>query len=403
MKKTINIPLYIKVLLGSAFLMNAGTFMVIPFLVVYLSMNLEFNPWQVGTVLSANLFLGRLLPFFTGLIGDKFSHRVTLIFGILIRGFGFIGYGFFDTFSGLLLASAMVGIGGALYDPSIMTIFANQKPEERKKSLTFLNQSLNAGAVLGPMFAAGLLFFNPTIPFLISGLILILIAITLMYKLESIETTKSSTNLLESIKQILGNKAYIKYLLVMMLYWIAFSQLSVSIPLYVYNLTGDSKLISTVYIVNGISGLLFMFFLRQLFINHQALSLIKIGLLITSVSLIALPLFMNIPWLLLVIIVFTLGETLILPSSDIAIADFSNEKNTGGYYGLFELSFAGGTIIGTYMGILLVNQNSIYPWLIYGIVCLIAFVLIQLLLSNNQTLKDNKGNLEATYENENIK
>jgi len=350
----------------------------------------------------AQFFLTRL-PLFTGLLGDRFNHKVTLVIGILLRGLGFIGYGFFDTFSGLLLASAFVGIGGALYDPSVMTIFASQEQEKRKKSLTFLNQALNAGAVLGPMFAAGLLIFNPTIPFLISGAILLMISITLVYNLRSIETKKSTSNLLESIKQITGNKAYIKYLLIMMLYWIAFTQLSVSIPLHVYNLTGDSKIISTVYIVNGITGLLFMFFLRHLFIKNHALSLIKKGLLITGASLIALPLFMNIPWLLLIIVVFTLGETLILPSSDIAIADFSNEKNTGGYYGLFELSFAGGTIIGTYMGTFLMNQNAVLPWIIYGAVCLIAFVLIQFSLKTHQDSIGKIDHLEATYEYENIK
>lgn len=375
----IKMPLVIKILLGSAFLMNAGTFMVIPFLVVYLSNSLNLSPIEVGTILSANLFFGRLLPFITGLLGDRVSHSTTLLLGICLRGIGFIGYGFFESFAGLLMTSALVGIGGAFYDPSIMSVFASQNEKERKQAFTYLNQALNAGAILGPLFAAGLLLYNPTGPFLTSGLILILIAIVLSYFTKYIETKKSKRKLVSSIKQIISNKAYIKYILTMIIFWVVFSQLSVSIPLYVYYLTDDEKMISAIYMVNGLAGLAFMFFLRGLYIKYESLSLISRGSLIIGISLLILPLIGSFPWLLFAIVLFTLGETLILPSSDMAIADYSKNEDTGGYYGLFELSFAAGTIIGTYLGTLLMEINQVYPWYLYGGLSLFMFVLIGLL------------------------
>ncbi|KAA0563502.1 MFS transporter [Bacillus sp. CH30_1T] len=392
MDSSIKLPLFIKVLLGSAFMMNAGTFMVIPFLVVYLSKTLQFNHVEVATILSANLVFGRLLPFITGLLGDRISHRVTLLIGVFLRGIGFIGFAVFESFIGLFATSALIGIGGAFYDPSVMTIFASQNEKERKKSLTFLNQALNAGAVLGPLFAAGLLLLDPTVPFLVSGVILIAIAIVLGYFSKHIQTKKSESTLFVSVKQIMGNRKYLYYLVIMTFYWMAFSQLSVSIPLYVFDLTKDEKMISMVFTVNGVTGLVMMFFLRNVFTKYTTMTLIQKGAFISGISLLLLPLMNSFPWLLFMIFVFTLGETLILPSSDMAIAEFSNNENTGGYYGLFELSFAGGTIIGNYLGTYMMGINSVYPWFIYGGMCLVTFVLIRFLARQSKRMDVNEMN-----------
>ncbi|NMH68982.1 MFS transporter [Bacillus sp. RO3] len=372
--------------------MNAGTFMVIPFLVVYLSKILQFNHVEVATILSANLVFGRLLPFITGLIGDRISHRVTLIIGVFLRGIGFFGFAIFDSFIGLFVTSALIGIGGAFYDPSVMTIFASQKEKERKQSLTYLNQALNAGAILGPLFAAGLLLLDPAVPFLVSGVILLAIAMVLGYFSKHIHTNKSKNTLFGSIKQIIGNRKYLFYLVIMSFYWMAFSQLSVSIPLYVFDLTKDEKMISLVFTVNGVTGLIMMFFLRNVFTKYTTMTLIQKGALISGISFLFLPLVNSFPWLLFMIFIFTVGETLILPSSDMAIADFSNDENTGGYYGLFELSFAGGTIIGNYLGTFFMGINSVYPWFIYGGMCMVTFFLMKLLARHSSQVNISKMN-----------
>lgn len=378
------LPLHIKILIVSAFLMNAGTFMVSPFLVVYLSINLKFTPIEVGTIISANLICGRALPIVTGLLGDRISHRITLFIGIAIRAFGFIGYGVFTDFWGLVFASALTGIGGAFYDPSVTSIFATQDAKNRKRIFTYLNQALNAGAVLGPLFAALLLGIDATTPFIISGLVLVCIFVTLFMFNKQFITQTTTTNVLKSIKEIIGNKAYLKYISAMMLFWAMFAQLTISIPIHVFNITQSEKYISFIFIANGLTGLIFMFFLRKYFEKHEALNLIKIGMLICAASFILIPLTQSLVWLVLIIVMFTLGETLILPSSDMAVADYSQGNNPGGYFGLFEISFAGGTLIGNYVGMWLMEMNSIYPWIIYcGITCFTCWLISRLNTKQN--------------------
>ncbi|MBP3041840.1 MFS transporter, partial [Bacillaceae bacterium Marseille-Q3522] len=209
MKNKQKLPIHIKILFLSSFCMNAGTFMVIPFLVIYLSETLNFSPAKVGTIISANVIFGRFLPILTGALGDKVSHGYTLLLGIFLRGIGFFCYALFDNFTGLIFASILVGIGGAFYDPSVMSIFSTQTDEQRKRTFTYLNQALNAGAILGPLIAAILLMIDPTTPFMLSGLLLIIINIILIYFKNDYQTIKATSRLTNNIKQIFSDKEYI--------------------------------------------------------------------------------------------------------------------------------------------------------------------------------------------------
>jgi MFS family permease len=72
------------------------------------------------------------------------------------------------------------------------------------------------------------------------------------------------------------------------------------------------------------------------------------------------------------------GETLVFPSSELAVSDFANQINVGTYFGIFNLSWAIGAMIGSYLGtwLLATFPNTIVPWITFGIIGLIAFILL---------------------------
>lgn len=61
--KTNSLSFPVQVLLVSTFLMNIGTFAMMPFLVLYLAHTLHFPAWQVAAVLTITLICARVPPF----------------------------------------------------------------------------------------------------------------------------------------------------------------------------------------------------------------------------------------------------------------------------------------------------------------------------------------------------
>ncbi|TKI78952.1 MFS transporter, partial [Bacillus cereus] len=81
-------------------------------------------------------------------------------------------------------------------------------------------------------------------------------------------------------------------------------------------------LATLVITINAITGVIFMVLFRKLFHKYNTLSIIKYGVLLMSISFLLIPLFQHPYWLFICVILFTIGETLVLPNADIAIANY---------------------------------------------------------------------------------
>ncbi|WML48364.1 MFS transporter [Neobacillus sp. PS3-34] len=373
----------IKTILISAFCMNLAGFAVLSFLAVYLSHHLLFSVGETGTVLSLMTLSSRGLPIFAGGMGDRYGYKNMMGIGLLIRGSGFILLAFAQSFFFIGIGTTLIGIGSACYEPSSMAFFSSEATGENKKRIfTYLNLSLNGGAIIGPLLGGYLLLLDPSYPFIISGLTFyILFFFQFIIIKPQRKIVRNRNSIVAGVKQIVTNKRFMNYCFAMIFFWFMFAQLTVSIPLHMYNLSKNESLVTIIITVNAVTGLVFMFLFRRLYVKINIFTLLKIGIVTMSCSLFMI-VFTSTPyWLLICILFFTIGETLVLPSSDIAISEFTQEKFQGSYYGFFEISFAVGATFGNYAGSFLINQqpSSFIPWIVFSGVGMIGFLLIWLL------------------------
>ncbi|MBO1628552.1 MFS transporter [Bacillus arachidis] len=375
------IPVPIKILLTAVLFMNTGSFMIMPFLALHLTNDLHFSSWEVGTILTTILIAHRGLPVFTGFIGDRVSHTVNVIGGVMVRALGFGAFIFADSFWSVTIAAFFFGFGGALFDPSVTAFFTSQKETVQKKIFTYFNQMLNTGVIIGPLVGAILVKFNPVYPFTIAGIgMLVLSFILFTYRSKYPRTIKDNQKVLLSLKTAISNKLFISFICVLSLFWIMFAQLNISFPIKAYDLSGNTQLVSSLFIINGVSGLLLMFFLRKVFINQDPMIMVKIGVLIMGIAIGMIPLIPSIYWMLFCVFLYTLGETLALPGAEMTVAQFSANKPAGLFFGMFQACWAIGGSLGNYLGAWLNKFNHIsWCWLIFlgiGVLASILFTMI---------------------------
>ncbi|OJD61579.1 MFS transporter [Bacillus sp. NH11B] len=377
--KSLSIP--IRFMLISSFFMSFGYFAVYAFLAIYLLTFLHFSAVQVGTVLTVMTITSRVIPLFSGLIADKIGYIIMMIAGLFLRGIGFIALGICSDFHTISISSALIGFGTAFYEPAARAIFGSQPAHMRKNLFTYLNLSFNCGAIIGPIAGGFLLLLDPIYAFSLTGSLMLLFAFIFYLLKNHFQVTTENTSITLGIQAILQNKSFLLFSFIMIFFYIMFTQLTVALPLHMKNISNSNQLATLVITINAITGVIFMVLFRKLFHKYNTLSIIKYGVLLMSISFLLIPLFQHPYWLFICVILFTIGETLVLPNADIAIANYSSESYTATYFGFYQLSLAFGFIIGNYTGTSFTsNLNGMYtPRLIFGGIGLIGFISLHIL------------------------
>lgn len=390
MKTLKSFSLPIRFVLFSSFFMTLGHFAVMAFLAIYLSNSLHFSAMQVGTILTALTITSRIFPLCTGILADRIGYITMMIIGMILRGIGFLSLGIFSGFHAIMLATIFIGFGTAFYEPSARAVFGSQPAHIRKDTFTYLNLFLNGGAIIGPIAGSILLQWNPLYPFIFTGSLILVLAFLFFLLRSHFHVTVYETQLLTGLKAAGQNKTFLSFSLIMVFFYTMFTQLTVALPLHMNNISHDQNLVGLVITVNAITGFLFMIVFKYLFKKYHALSLVKYGVLLMGLSFLLIPFSFHPYWLLVCVILFTIGETLVLPNADIAVANFSNEQYTATYFGFFQLSLAIGFTIGNYTGTFFTKywQDMNLPWILFGLLGIVGFSLLHFLY---RTVKTNEN------------
>lgn len=200
------------------------------------------------------------------------------------------------------------------------------------------------------------------------------------------KVSTENVQLLSGLKTVFKNKHFLSFSFIMFFFYIMFTQLTVALPLHMTNISHSEKLGGLVITVNAITGVLFMIIFRKIFHKYNTLSIVNCGVLFMGLSFLIIPLFPHPYWLFVCVILFTIGETLVLPNADITIANYSHESYTATYFGVYQLSLAIGFTIGNYTGTWFTSnlQGTYTPWLILGAMGVTGFILLHMLKNMKQ-------------------
>jgi MFS family permease len=166
----------LRFLLLSSFLIPLGSFMVLPFMSVFLHERLGMGLGTVGVVLA----VASLVQFSGGVVGgalaDRIGLRRTMLWALVVRTAGFVGLLLALRWPPLAVgALVLTCCGAALYLPANKAYLVHGVDEERRPAfLSAGNAALNAGMALGPLIAG---------PFVLSAPGRLFLAVTALFVL----------------------------------------------------------------------------------------------------------------------------------------------------------------------------------------------------------------------------
>lgn len=355
---------------------RAGT-MVIPFLSLYLTESLHFSLSDVGWIMSA-FGLGSVIgSWLGGRMTDKIGYYKVMAFSLLATGFLFIALQFLHTFESLCLGIFLVMLVADMFRPAMfVALSAYSKPENKTRSVTLIRLAINLGFSAGPAIG-GLIITTLSYGglFWVDGITCIIATLVLVMVLNPKKAKVLDEVVVNNPKSAYDDKAFLIFLVAMVLFGIVFLQYFSTMPLYYKEVHLLTEL--EIGILLGSNG--FLIFLLEMPLikwlentRFTKTGLMLFGAILTGGSFLILN---YTPWsgvLVLGMLLMTVGEMITFPFSNAFALDRAKKGNQGEYMALYSIAFSIAHIFGHNAGMRLVDKLD-YDNTWYIITLLAAF------------------------------
>ena len=312
-------------LMAGTFIDRLGTNLVMPFLAIYVVQRFDAQITQVGLIYTIFAVSSGLGNFLAGALADRFGRRFTLILGLVCAATARLALGLATDFSGLYIAAGLAGLFGAVGWPAQLAMTADLLgPQKRANGFGVQRVVINSTFALGPL-AGG--FFGPQIGYLplfvMDAFTSYFVAFTVFSKLpetrpnnEQGAASETFAQTLTGYRRVFQDGTFLAFILISILTWTAFMQMSTTLPVYLVEFRNVSEssfgslvmlnALMVVFLQFSISGWAAKQPLLLMMIAGSALYLIGFGSYGLSPS--------N-PLFIIAMILITLGEMLVIPTS----------------------------------------------------------------------------------------
>jgi len=371
---------------------RAGT-MVIPFLSLYLTTDLNLSFAQVGWVMTA-FGLGSVCgSWLGGKLTDKIGYYKVMVRSLLATGILFIGLQFLHTFASVCLGIFLVMLVADMFRPAMfVALSAYSKPENKTRSVTLIRLAINLGFSTGPA-VGGIIITTVSYSglFWVDGITCILATILLINVLHPKKAKTQDSIINDNPQSAYKDKAFWIFLAAMTMFGFVFLQYFSTMPLYYKDVHGLTEL--EIGILLGLNGA-FIFILEMPLIKwlentgYSKTTLMVFGAILVGISFVVL----NVtPWigiLLIGMLFMTVGEMITFPFSNAFAMERAKKGKQGEYMALYSIAFSIAHIFGHNAGMQLADsvgfENTWYVMTLLSILCIALLWLLMRYLKKHE-------------------
>lgn len=367
------------VVVAVSFIDHVGGTMLFPFFSLYITQHFNVGMTQAGIVLGIFSICGLVGQMIGGALTDKFGRRKLIIGGLVFSALSTLSLGFVNSFSVLIPLAVGIGLLSDIAGPAHGAMIVDILPEEkRQEGFGVLRVVGNLAWIIGPTiggFVAGKSF----LALFIADAIISCIVAFLFYLL--IPETKPephpghvSEGILKTFAgytKVLRNGAFMAFLMAGMLMGIVYQQMYNSLSVFLnkyHNVPAQGY--GFMLTASAIVVILFQFSVTRFSKKKPPFVVMAFGTIFYMLGFSMFG-FVSQYWLFVAaIVVITLGEMLVVPTSQSLATNFAPEDMRGRYMGVFGMVWMIPATFGPGLaGVILDNYNPNLLWYIGGVLC----------------------------------
>ncbi|ALG13354.1 hypothetical protein AOZ06_46635 [Kibdelosporangium phytohabitans] len=328
-------------------LLAVCSFAIVPLLALYLTTDLGASAAQVGLVLALSALANQGLQVFIGMAADRVGSRVTLTTGITVACAGYIGFALGPGLAGQLAAGITLGAGRAMLSLVGKVLLLEVAGAGSASALTLRTMVVNAGSALGP--ALGGLLFGSYRLMLVIGVV-VHVVVWLILVPHAVKRPARQRDRV-GLRELAGNRRLVGITCASIGFWFLYTQLTVTFPLYVnqaFDLKGG---IGLLFALNAVLAVALQFPVLKLLDRWtDSWRALVIGCAVVGSGFLLLALVPAFWALVGFIVLFSVGEIVVVPKLDVLTAEVADTGSVAGAFGFASLGWAAGGFLGSLLG-----------------------------------------------------
>jgi len=346
----------------AATLVNRLGTMAIPFLVLYLTQERGFDPEHAGLMLGVYGGTSLVVSPFLGKMADRIGHVRLMKLSLLTSGFVLLSYPFARTPAQVTVATILFALTAEAFRPASLSVLTDLAPPEQRKAAFAANRlAINLGMSVGPAVGGYLAETSFPAVFRVDGattlLAWTLLTITGFKVVEHAAAgTAGAARGGESLPGY-KNPLLITFLAACVPLAAVFFQHEGALPLDVVRDLGmKESFFGWMFTINTILIVLFEVRLNLATSHWSHGRSLATGGLFLAVGFGAMAFTTSAQGVALTVVVWTIGEMILLPSMSNFVADIAPADRRGEYMGLYSMSWGIAFAIGPWLGTLVLER-----------------------------------------------
>lgn len=374
-----------------AILVNRAGTMVLPFLTLYLTVDRKLSAGTAGLALTIYGIAAIIVAPFAGRISDRLGSLLIIKLSLFLSGLILFIFPLVTSLSGILVITAVWAFVTESFRPPSMALIGRLAgPEQRKMAFALSRLAVNLGMSIGPVIGGFLamrsfrsLFYVDGTTTILAGVLIAVMpwrtqkaSAAVVVGTETETTTSETANL--GYSSVLRDRRFLYFLLAMLPVEMVFFQPLAAMPLFVVrDLHVTEAGFGMLLAINTVLIILTEVPLNSAMSNWSHRSTIALGGLLVGAGFGGLALSGGAGAVAATVVLWTVGEMILLPASSAYVSDLAPAAQTGAYMGLYTMGFSLAFAIGPWLGVeILEKLGPVAVWLAtFGCGCLTAFMI----------------------------
>lgn len=343
-------PAAVRLLLLTTFTLTTARAITLPYLVVYLSAHMALSIGQTGLLVGGAMFLASLLSLYGGHLVDTLRSHTLIVASALV--FALAIAGMVASTSAVLFFCFLVvaNLAQTVVDIAAKAGFCALLPEDQRGEVFAIKYTFNNIAwAAGPMLGVLLIEADDHLPFLASALIGL--GLSLAYHrlgergLASQGEDAPAAGFIQVALGMLRDRRLVCFTLGGVLSAVVFGQFTAYLSQYLVVSIHDpaevARLVSYLVTTNALTVIALQYLIGRRIARQHLMPWLMAGMAMFVAGLLGFSLAGSAPAWCLAMLVFTLGEIIVIPAEFMFIDLIAPEHLRGIYYGAQNLSNLG--------------------------------------------------------------
>ncbi|HET6754558.1 MAG TPA: MFS transporter [Jiangellaceae bacterium] len=336
-------------LLAGAFVNRLG-YMVEPFLALYLSGPRSFGASTVGVVLAAfgaGAFASQPIG---GYLADRFGRRSTLVGGMIGSAASFMLLASVRDLALIAVAACLSGLTIDLYRPAVSAMIADLvAPENRAKAFALLYWAINLGVAVAGVTGGLLAARSYWLLFIVDAATCLAFAVLIARKVPETRPARQAGEQ-GGYRQAVRDGLLLTLAAAILLGTIVYLQSFVTLPLAVAADGLGPEAYGLIYAVNPIVVIIAQIGVLRVIDRLPGVPTLAISAVIMGVGFGLTAVASSVPFYMLTVVVWTLGEIGFNAVGPAMVADIAPAHLRGRYNGVIGMSFGAAALVAPLVG-----------------------------------------------------